>query len=150
MQEPRSYLHNAEREGADDYELHTQLGFLDQLSGDRASAATEYALALKENQYDATALGDLAIIKAASGHPEQAIRLLRRSVNDDPSGVSAALDLAFIECKIGEKKEAVATLHRLSVIDPDEPAIRAFLTSGTFGTQQCSLRSSMANQVPQP
>lgn len=142
------FLRSAEREGEDDDELHTRLGFLDQLAGDRASAAMEYALALKENQYDATALGDLAVIEASSDHPEQAIRLLQRSVNDDPSRLAAGLDLAFLECKLGQKEQALATLHRLSVIDPDAPEIHTFLTTGIFGTQRCSLGSPTASQRP--
>lgn len=133
-------LRKAESNGTDDFELHTQLGFLEQLSGDRAAAAREYASALREKQYDAAALGNLGILDAASGHPDQAVDLLQRSVSDDPSRLAAGLDLAFIECKHGHKKDAVATLHRLSAIDPDSPAIRAFLASGTFAAGRCSLR----------
>jgi hypothetical protein len=132
-------LQKAEKEGADDFELHTQLGFLEQMSGDSASAIADYSAALGENPNDSAAMGNLAILDAASGHTTDAAGLLQRVIGADPSRIAAGLDLAFIECKIGDKKKALEILTGLSRIDPDDPALRTFMTAGIYGGERCDL-----------
>jgi predicted CXXCH cytochrome family protein len=132
-------LQKAEKEGADDYEMHTQLGFLEQMAGDGTSAVKEYDDAVRENPYDTAALGNLAVLKAASGHADEAISLLQRVIDADPSRTAAGLNLAFIECRIGDKKKALEIVTGLSRINPDDPAIRTFLTAGTYGGERCDL-----------
>jgi hypothetical protein len=136
----RDLLQKAEKGGADDFELHTQLGFLEQVSGDKENAVKEYSAALRENPYDATALGNLAVLDAVSGHSTDAARLLQRVIDADPSQLAAGLNLAFIECRIGDKKKALEILTGLSRINPDDPAIRIFLTAGTYGVERCDLQ----------
>jgi tetratricopeptide (TPR) repeat protein len=134
------FLKKAEKEGVDDFELHTQLGFLEQMFGDGADAVKEYFAALRQNPYDATAMGNLAVLDAGSGHTADAAQLLQRVIDADPSRMAAGLDLAFIECRIGDKKKALDILTGLSRINPDDPAIRAFLTTGTYGGERCVLQ----------
>jgi predicted CXXCH cytochrome family protein len=132
-------LLKAEKEGADDFELHTQLGFLEQMTGDGPSAIADYSAALRENPDDSAAMGNLAVLDAASGHAADAAQLLQRVIDADPSRVAAGLDLAFIECKIGDKKKALEILTGLSRIDPDDPVLRTFMTAGTYGGGRCDL-----------
>ena len=77
-----------------DADLHTQLGFLDQLSGDTAAAAEEYHLALAANPFDATASGNTAIIQAQSGNLKQAASLWAAVFEHDPAQKVAGLNLA--------------------------------------------------------
>ncbi len=133
-------LAKAEKEGHNDAPVHTQLGFIQQMSGDKAGARKEYADALKEDPYQATVLGNLAVLDAASGGVEEAIALLQRAVDADPSQMAPGLNLAFIECRLGDKKRALEILTRLSLFNPDDPTLRKFLTSGTYAGQRCELR----------
>lgn len=133
-------LRKAEQDGTTDVQVHTQIGFLEQMSGDQMAARKEYAEALSEDPYDATAMANLAVLDAASGHTADAIHLLQRVVEADPSQTAAGLDLAFIDCRMGQKGEAVKILNSISVLNPDDPALRKFATSGIYGGQQCDLR----------
>ncbi len=133
-------LRKAEKDGASDAQLHTQLGLIEQMSGDTIGARQEYDDALAENPYEATALGNLAVLDAASGHTADAINLLQRVLDADPSQMAAGLNLAFIECRIGDKKKALETLAGLSRFNPDDPMLRKFLVSGTYAGERCELR----------
>ena len=133
-------LQKAERGGASDAQLHTQLGFIEQMSGDKTRAREEYTDALMEDPYEATALGNLAVLDAISGRTADAINLLQRVVDADPSQITAGLNLAFIECNIGDKKKALDILVRLSRFNPDDPTLRKFLASGTYAGERCDLR----------
>jgi predicted CXXCH cytochrome family protein len=132
-------LLRAEKSGASDVELHTKLGFIEQMSGDKSDARKEYADSLKEDPYDATALGNLAVLDAVSGHTADAVDLLRRAVAADPSQITAGLNLAFIECRVGNKKRALEILTGLTRFDPDDPTLRKFLSSGTYAGERCSV-----------
>jgi predicted CXXCH cytochrome family protein len=133
-------LQEAEKGGASDVQLHTQFGFIAQMSSDRTSARKEYEDALKEDPYNATALGNLAVLDAASGRTADAVNLFQRVVDADPSQMAAGLNLAFIECKIGDKKKALEILTGLSRFNPDDPMLRKFLASGTYAGERCELR----------
>jgi Flp pilus assembly protein TadD len=133
-------LKKAEKDGASDVQLHTQLGFIEQMSGDRTTARKEYEDALKEDLYEATALGNLAVLDAASGRTADAITRLQRVVDADPSQMAAGLNLAFIECRIGDKKKALEILMGLSRFNPDDPTLRKFMASGTYAGERCELR----------
>jgi predicted CXXCH cytochrome family protein len=135
-----SLLRKAEASGDSDVQVHTQLGFLEQMSGDHASARKEYGAALTADPYDATVIGNLAVMDAASGQTTEAINLLQRVVDADPSQMAAGLDLAFIECRMGNKSKASELLTRLSQVNPDDATLRRFLASGTYGGQRCDLR----------
>jgi predicted CXXCH cytochrome family protein len=134
-----SLLRKAEADGAKDAQVHTQLGFLEQMSGDHAAARKEYAEALSQDPYDATAMGNLAILDAASGRTEDAANLLQRVIDADPSQLAAGLDLAFIDCGMNDKGEARKLLATLSRLNPDDPALREFAASGIYGGQRCDL-----------
>jgi predicted CXXCH cytochrome family protein len=133
-------LQKAEKAGASDVQFHTQFGFIEQMSGDRTSARKEYEDALKEDPYDATALGNLAVLDAASGRTTDAVNLLQRVVDADPSQMAAGLNLAFIECRIGDKKKALEILTGLSRFNPDDPMLHKFLAEGTYAGERCQLR----------
>lgn len=135
----RYFLQRAEKEGSSDAQLHTQLGFIEQMSGNSSSARTEYAYALKQNQYQTTALGNLAILDAISGQSVDAIRLLQRVVDADANQMAAGLDLAFIECRTDRKKEASDVLKTLSQLNPDDPDLRLFINSGVYRGQHCEV-----------
>jgi Flp pilus assembly protein TadD len=133
-------LQQAEKNGTSDVQIHTQLGLLEQMSGDIADARKEYGDATLEDPYEATALGNLAVLDAVSGRTSDAVKLLQRVIDADPSQMAAGLNLAFIECRIGDKKKALEILTGLSLFNPDDTTLRKFLTSGTYAGERCDLR----------
>jgi predicted CXXCH cytochrome family protein len=134
------FLLQAEKDNGGDIQVHTQLGFLDQMAGDTMDARKEYADALAEDPNDATVMGNLAVLDAQAGHSAEAVNLLQRVVSADPSQMAAGLDLAFIECRIDDKARALEILSRLSRLNPDDPKLYKFVTSGIYGGQRCDLR----------
>lgn len=135
----RTLLEAAEKAGASDTRLHVQLGFLEQVSGDRERARTEYQLALEGDAFESAALGDLAVLDASGGRAAESVRLLDRLVRADPSQTTAGLNLAFLECRLGQPVEAEAVLRRLEVLNPDDPQLRVFLQRGVYAGQRCDL-----------
>jgi tetratricopeptide (TPR) repeat protein len=132
-------LQQAEKNGASDVQVHAQLGLLEQMSGDIVDARKEYGEALTEDPYEGTALGDLAVLDAASGQTEAAVSLLHRVVDADLSQMAAGLNLAYIECKMGDKKKASEILAGLSRFNPDDATLRRFLASGIYAGERCDL-----------
>ena len=135
----RELLRGAEKNGLADGPVHVQLGFLEQVSGDRARAAAEYSAALDANPYEEVALGNLAVLDASVGHPADAVALLQRLFQADPSQTAAGLNLAFLECRLGSPAEAARELDRLAEFNPDDPQLAVFRRTGRYGGQRCEL-----------
>jgi Tfp pilus assembly protein PilF len=133
-------LKKAEKEGNSDEQVHTQLGFLEQMSGDLGGARDEYAAAIAEDPNDVTAMANLAVLDAVSGQADEAVSLLKRVIADDPSRTAAGLNLAFIDCRLDRKTEALTVLHKLSELNPDNPALVEFATKGMYAGQKCELK----------
>ena len=134
------YLLRAETDGANDAELHTQLGLLEQMASQTTRAVEEYNRALMLDPNDNTALGNKAVLDASSGKVVEAIHLLDRVLQNDPSQVSAALNLAFIECIEGRKNDARTALTNALRFNPDDPALRTFIRSGNYAGKHCDLQ----------
>ena len=132
-------LSTAEGSGDADAPVHVQLGFLHQVLGDSTRSRDEYQLALQSDPYEPTALGNLAVVEATSGRTAEATLLLERLLQADPTQTAAGLNLAFIQCRRGEKSKALATMDTLKRFAPDNPALRRFLDTGTYGGQRCAL-----------
>ncbi len=130
-------LRRAEQNGADDAELHTLLGFLDQVSGDLSGAQQEYMDALRRDPHDASAAGDLAVLEAGSGRIDAAVAHLREVIKEDPSQMAAGMDLAFIECKLNDRAGAAQILKNLLRFNPDDPELREFLSAGRYRGGEC-------------
>ena len=126
--------------GADDLDVHEQLGFLLQISGSPSASAAEYLAALHLRPQDTTAAANLAVLDAASGQSAEAVRLLAQVVHDDPSQTAAGLNLAFLECSMGKKILALETVNRMLVFNPDSPAAHRLLETGRYGNQRCVIR----------
>jgi predicted CXXCH cytochrome family protein len=134
-----SLLSIAEQAGRADAEVHAQLGFLLQLSGNREAAATEYQSALHLDPLDIVSMSNLAVLDASAGRGEEALRLLQQAVTSDPSQTTAGMNLAFMECRLGLKAEAARTLQKMSRFNPDDPILRTFRETGTYGGSKCPL-----------
>ena len=132
-------LVRAERNGDADVEVHVQLGFLKQLSGDRKAAEQEYRSALQLDASNTVALANLAVLCAASGRGVEALPLLQKIIERDPSQTTAGLNLAFIECGLGRQAEALRTLERVRRFNPDDAMLRTFLTTGVYGGRKCDI-----------
>ena len=120
-----------------DSELHTQLGFLDQLSGDTSDAAKEYQMAMTANPYDATAIGNTALIDARAGDWSSAARLWSTVFEHDPAQSAAAFNLASAECALGDKEGALHVLSRLLMFSPDNQHAREFAKAINDGSRPC-------------
>jgi tetratricopeptide (TPR) repeat protein len=132
-------LTRAALSGQSDHELETRLGYLLQTSGDTQKARIAYTAALQDDPYDPTALANLAVLDASSGHVPEAIRLLERLTKADPSQTAAGLNLAFIECRLNKPESASILLDRLAAINPDDPQLREFMIHGNYAGQHCNL-----------
>ncbi len=126
-------LKKAETAGADDVTTHVSVGWLEQVAGDDTGARHEYALALRQDPYSASALVNRAVLDASAGDVPEAVRLLDRLVRADPSQVLAGADLLKLECRAGETTQAAALLTTLRSVNPDAPELRIFTT----GRQVC-------------
>jgi Flp pilus assembly protein TadD len=132
-------LSKAALAGAKDEELETRLGYLLQTAHQSGQARVAYSAALTANAYEPAALANLAVLDATEGRVTEAIRLLERLTNVDPSQTAAGLNLAFIECSLGHKEQARELAARLARVHPDDPALRELMRSGTYAGQHCSL-----------
>lgn len=133
-------LKKAEREGANDVEVHVRLGFLEQISGQPDEAQREYQAALEADPYESAALANLAVLDASRGKTDAAIALLGRVVAADPSQTAAGLNLAFLQCKLGDKAKALETIEQAQRFNPDDPALHEFLDMGKYAGQTCRVR----------
>ncbi len=140
----------AQPAGTLDPDLHTQLGFLHQISGNTAAARSEYTAALAANPFQPTALGNLAVLDATSGHAAEAVRLLTRLLDADPSQTAAALNLAYIECQLGQRAAAQTLLDQLAHVNPDDPQLRTFQRTGAYAGGHCDLGAPKPSPNPIP
>jgi Flp pilus assembly protein TadD len=122
---------------AKDAELHTELGFLEQRSGDIHAADDEYRAALAADPDDGTARGDMAVLFAGTGDYATAVRLWERVFNGDPAQAAAGYNLALGQCRLGRKDDAEATLKRLLRFAPDDQRARGLAAALAGGTQSC-------------
>lgn len=120
----------APQAGVNDEQLALNLGFLYQLSGHTAQAREEYRRALRLRPGEAAALSNLAVLEAAEGRTPQAMALLETLLASDPSQTAAGLNLARLQCGLRQAGDARNTAKRLAVLNPDAPALRAFLRDG--------------------
>jgi predicted CXXCH cytochrome family protein len=125
---------------ATDHELHEQLGFLDQLAGDKDAAAREYNLALAADSYDSIAAGNLALLKAGDRQYAEAIDLWERAFREDPVQLKAGMNLAVVECGLGRKEAALETLDRILTFSPDDGAARNLAREIRSGRHDCRSR----------
>jgi hypothetical protein len=132
-------LEQAERRGGEqaDPDLHTALGFMEQLSGDRQVAMREYQAALRANPEDSVAAGDLAILQARAGDVKNAVTGLQWVSEHDPADTSASMDLAMIECAIGDPQAAITALQHLLEFSPDDGKARQALAAIESKTERC-------------
>ncbi len=122
---------------ARDTELHTELGFLEQLSGDRERAKREYEAALRADPLNGTAAGDLAVLDAQAGDAAAAVPLWQQAFTHDPGASAAGIDLALAQCRLGETAAAAQTLERVLLFAPDNDAARRLWLALKAGTEHC-------------
>jgi hypothetical protein len=121
-----------------DPELHTELGFLEEQSGDIASADREYRAALAADPNAAAARGDLAVLFARTGDYATAVRLWQHVFDQDPSQSAAGYDLAVGECRLGLKEDAQTTLKILLRFSPDDQRARTLASAIAGGAEHCA------------
>jgi len=122
---------------ASDTELHTELGFLQQVSGNRERAKEEYQQALKADPLNGTAAGDLAVLEAQAGDLAAALPLWQAAFAHDPGASAAGIDLALAQCRLGQATAAAKTLQRVLLFSPDNDAARRLSLAITAGSQHC-------------
>jgi hypothetical protein len=132
-------LQQAERRGGEqaDPDLHTALGLMEQLSGNRQAAVSEYQAALRANPADSVAAGDLAILEARAGDAKDAVAGLQWVSEHDPADTSAGIDLAMLECSIGDPQAATTALRHVLQFSPDDGKARRALAAIENEGERC-------------
>jgi predicted CXXCH cytochrome family protein len=120
-----------------DHELHSNLGFLEQLRKENGSAAEEYKLALEADPYDALAAGDLALLDVREHRYGEAKGLWNEVFEHDPTQTAAGLNLAILECDMGDRRGPEAVLERILEFSPDDGKARALLGLIRSGREKC-------------
>jgi tetratricopeptide (TPR) repeat protein len=128
----------SDQEQASDAELHMQLGFLEQMSGNRERAKAEYHEALLADPFNETAAGDLALLDAQSGDFAAALPLWQSVFQHDPGASAAGIDLAVAQCRSAGIEVTTQTLQRVLLFSPDNDAARKFLLAIAAGVQKCT------------
>lgn len=123
---------------AADAALHVDLGFLDQLGGDRVRAASEYQQVLRAEPLNAVAAGDLAVLDAQNGNYSAALALWQSVFQHDPGAGAAGIDLAIAQCRTENAASATATLRRVLLFAPDNNSARKLLLAIDQGDQTCA------------
>ncbi len=126
----RALLEQAEAAGSNDAVLHSRLGYLLQRAGEAERARAEYIAALNQDVWEPSALANLAVLDASTGHLPEAMRLLDRLLTANPGQTSAGLNLALLDCSTGQAQKAAAVLDRLALFNPDDPVLRRFRPPG--------------------
>jgi tetratricopeptide (TPR) repeat protein len=122
---------------ANDTELHEELGFLEQMSGNRKRAKSEYQAALRADPFNRTAAGDLAVVEAQTGDFAAALPLWLRAFTHDPGASAAGIDLAVAYCRVGQSAAAVETLKRVLLFSPDNDSARHLSLALATGAEHC-------------
>jgi tetratricopeptide (TPR) repeat protein len=120
-----------------DPELHAQIGFLEQVQGHAMAAAEEYRAALRADEYDELAAGDLALIEAQQHRYSGAAAHWSGVFKRDPVEAGAGMNLATLQCGSGMREAAVRTLERVLQFAPDEDRARTMQEEIRTGTQRC-------------
>jgi hypothetical protein len=134
------YLKEAEHSDAgqaSDAELHTQLGFLAQKTGDRKLAEEEYEAALKADPFKSAAAGNLAILRVQTNDLTDAITLWQSAFHNNPAQLAAGQDLAIVECSLGNTTAATEALNRVLLFSPDDTKARNLAAAIMDGTAHC-------------
>ncbi len=131
-------LRKAEAEpGADrDHEVHAELGFLLEVSGNSAGAAAEYGQALAADAYDELARGNLALIEARGGKYAEAMRDWGTVFENDPAALEAGFNLTVVECAAGQRGAALGTLERILEFSPGDKRA-AEMAAAIRGGKEC-------------
>ena len=142
VQPATELLKQAERdpEGRQDYELHAQLGFLEQLTGQDEAAEREYGLALAANAHDSFAAGNLALLLTKERRYGQAVGLWERWFQENPVEIKTGMNLATVQCGLGKREAALATLDRILHFSPDERQARRMSDEIRSNVNACPAR----------
>jgi predicted CXXCH cytochrome family protein len=123
-----------------DFEVHSQLGFLEQRNGQPAAAAEEYERALQADPYDALAASDLALLEAGQHRYADAIKLWKLVIDHDPAQAGAGMNLAIVECGLGDRASALGSLDRVLAFSPDDAKARQLADEIRSGSHRCGSR----------
>lgn len=138
-------LQSAEKQDpgvATDREVHTELGFLEQMSGETSAARREYEAALAADSQDSVAEGNLAFIDWHDRDYAAAMHLWQSAFSHDPAQLAAGINLAQAQCSLGQHDAALATLDRLLTFSPDSREAHAIQQAIRSGQLECPVRSS--------
>lgn len=136
----KSLLEKVEFLGNADAVVHEELGYLDQIGGDRTKAQAEYRKALALDPDDVIAGTDLAVLAAQGGDVAAAEALLKEVTEHNPGQTAAMLSLAALRCA-KDNGAGVRELVQLALrYNPDDAAARRFLETGEYGGVHCRLR----------
>lgn len=115
--------------------LHAHVAGLYEAAGERAAAARHWEEALRtaaDREQRLAALGALAVLHGTGGRPDEAERLLRLALAEDPRQASVWVNLGNVALSRGDLSAAAASYARALELDPGnrEAAHNAALIEG--------------------
>jgi hypothetical protein len=114
---------------ADSYLAHEDLADAFAVTGDRAAADREYRAALTLQPRNPKALAGLGVALVSWGRPVEALPLLERSVQINPSAEEPRIALAAARAGIGDLSGAATELRTVLVYHPESGLARDGLSS---------------------
>jgi putative PEP-CTERM system TPR-repeat lipoprotein len=98
--------------------VHSQLGIVAAMKGDRAAAAQEFELALEANPFELEAIGGLSLLDIAAGRRTQATERLDRLIEQAPNNAGLLTLAARTRLVLRDAPAAEDLLRRAIAADP--------------------------------
>ena len=125
--EAEEYLHKAVKEWANDVQVLSDTGFVEQQRGHKNEAIGLYERALKIRPQANTAAVNLGILEAQSGNVQRAVELWQGAFDRVPYRSAIGMNLATVFCAAGKKEEARRYVLRVLEFNPDHAKAKQLL-----------------------
>jgi tetratricopeptide (TPR) repeat protein len=124
-------LSQALRDGKDDADVLTRLGYLYLVQGDLTEAERLFTRALEKDPNRAVVATDLGVLYARRGLLSRALALWRPAFDNNPQLTDLGLDLARGLCDAGDTSGARRVVQRALEHNPDSRSARQLMTTVT-------------------
>jgi Flp pilus assembly protein TadD len=122
-------LSQAVRDGNDDVDVLTRLGYLYLVAGDLNEAERLYTRALERDPNRAVVAADLGVLYARRGMLSRALPLWRKAFENNPQLTDLGVDLGKGLCDAGDTNGARRAVQRALQHNPDSRSARALMAT---------------------